>query len=242
MASVVDGVRLLQVAGHTYRQRTQPIDADSSRGRRQRKQHQQQQQQQLDWEAAEEAELLEAAAAAEEGQHAALHDDGSDDKDSTSAAIQQAADGRWLCEVWADPQLFGYVIGRGGATKQEVEAATGCRITCGSGRGGLERGCRVWVRGCGCGCGGVWCVGILFKRVPCRLGGGTCKPDRCLLLVLLQARPGVTSSSSSSSAGRVPCRSPPPTARPSPSTAPAGPPSPARARGCSCSSTRPTAS
>jgi hypothetical protein len=125
--SVVE-VELLQVAGHTYRLHSMPIDAQAPR--RSRHAQQQQQQQLTDWEAEEELVALEYGFADQGagGETSTAADGTAADED---AAIQQAPDGSWSAQVQVDPSLFGHVIGRGGAKRSDLEAATGTSITCG---------------------------------------------------------------------------------------------------------------
>lgn len=87
MASVVEGVQLLQVAGHTYRQRTEPITGSSTQHSK-RHVHVEELQ---DWQVDEETELLNEEAAAAE-------------VDEINSLIIQEGDS-FVTQLFVDPEV-----------------------------------------------------------------------------------------------------------------------------------------
>ncbi|WIA35225.1 hypothetical protein OEZ86_003687 [Tetradesmus obliquus] len=116
MANVVN-VHLLQVDGHTYRQRTQTIDGKPQR------QQQQQQQQQQHYEDDEEA----AAAAWEEQQHKGEAVDAAEDELVDDSLISQDG-GNYVTRISVDPQLIPHIIGKERRKQKEIEGATGATL------------------------------------------------------------------------------------------------------------------
>uniref|UniRef100_A0A383VIG8 K Homology domain-containing protein n=1 Tax=Tetradesmus obliquus TaxID=3088 RepID=A0A383VIG8_TETOB len=114
MANVVN-VHLLQVDGHTYRQRTQTID-----GKPQRQQQQQQQQHYKDEEEA-------AAAAWEEQQHKGEAVDAGEDELVDDSLISQDG-GNYVTRISVDPQLIPHIIGKERRKQKEIEGATGATL------------------------------------------------------------------------------------------------------------------